>query len=857
MSAIGRAWARVRAACRRAPLDADLDEELRAHLDLATDDYVRRGIVRDEARRLARVRLGSAALARDVHRDARGLPSLDALLYDLRFAMRALRRDRAFTATVVVTLALAVGLNVTVFAVMDTMLFRGFPLVKGNDRLVYLQERNPRTGLGFSYLDFEDWSTQSSSFEAMAFIGGVPVTLADGGGPDVETVGATVSTNLFGLLGVRPMLGRDFAPGDERPGAPPVVILSYPFWASRFGARTDVIGHTVRVNDAAATVIGVMPAGFAFPEQKDLWMPLAHTPALRQRGGLGGHVGVGRLAPGATVASARADIETIASRLAAAYPATNRGVVPRVETHAQFVVGPDAATIYGTLWGAAWFVLLIACANLANLQLARARRRSDELTTRIALGAGRWRLTRQASIESLLLAGVGGAVAWWIAKSSVHAWAVTTASPYQILDYTIDARTLAYLVGTSMLAAVLCSMSPIGYVLRLDIHGVLKGYSRGTTPGRRAHRPPALMAAQMALAIVLLAGAGVLARSLVNIVDAATGVRDPAHVLIGMAALPRRTYSAPSARLAYVNRLESRLKEVPGVDAVSFASAVPVDSGRLQTFETDETAGRPDVINSVQFLSVGTDYFRVLGARVMTGRPFDDADDATHARVAIVNESFASAYWPGEQPVGKRLRTTGTNQPGEWRTVVGVVSNIMQGDAVRQQFKPLVYLPLLQDAPARPFLLLRTRVSPDDVADVVQAEARMLDPDVALKGVATLAASFGFDRDRMDLEHAELGKYAGVAPVFAAIALLLAAVGLYAVVASAVGQRTREIGVRMALGAAARDIWRAVLRDGMRPMIAGVPAGLAASLAVDQMLRSQLVGVSPSDPVTLGAALAL
>ena len=784
---------------------------------------------------------------------------LEGLVYDLRFALRALRRDRGFTIAAIAMLALAIGLNVTVFAVMNTMLFRGFPLVKQNNRLVYLQEHFPSGQCCTSYPDYEDWRAQAHSFEDLAFVSGKSIVFQSGKGRAANIVTALLTSNTFGLLGVRPVLGRDFTPADEIPGAPPAVILSYDFWASRFDKRPDVVGMTVHVNSAPATVIGVMPEGFAFPEQHDLWMPLELTTQLQQRGP-GGYMAVGRLRDGVSIQQARAELNGINRRLEAEYPATNRGVVPRVDNYSQFFVGPDAGIIYGSLWAAAWFVLLIACANLANLATARAMGKQHDFSVRLALGASQARMVRQILAESLTLATVAGALGWWIAKGSVHTWAVETASRFQILDYHIDSGTLAYLIAVSIAATILFSLAPIANLLRLRSHGALKGEVRGATQSRGGKRLAAiLVAVQMALAIVLLAGAGVLARSLWKVVGAATGVRDPQNVLTGLINLAPGEYTTPAAMLAYFDKVEAQLRNIPGVEQESVASSIPVNFGDLRTFEIE---GRPGGAGSAQFFLVGSDYFQLLGAAPVTGRDFNHGDDAASLPVAIVNQAFAAANWPGQQPLGERIRPQDGSQTGQELTVVGVVPNIMQGDPTRQRFLPLVYLPFRQNPTGRAhnsdaegaegaYFLARTGVPPAQLEAAVRAAIQKLDPDVTLQEFGTLQASFAFRRDRMDLEHAEMGKHAAVAPIFAIIALLLAAIGLYAVISHAVSQRTKEIGVRMAIGAAAADIRALIFRDGMSPVALGVILGLAASFAVNRILQSQLVGVSPDDPVTL------
>ena len=590
-------------------------------------------------------------------------------------------------------------------------------------------------------------------------------------------------------------------------------------------------------------------------------MPVSRTSEWLQRGPTpGGFMVVGRLKPNTSLEVARAELETINRRLEASYPATNRGVIPWVATYSQIVSGPDAPMIWASLWVGAWLVLLIACANLANLTLLRTIGRWREFSTRIALGAGQGRMIRQILTECLMLASVAGALAWWITNWSVRWWAAATASRYQVLDYTVGAGTLGYLVAITVTAALLLSLAPIGKVLQLGVIGALKGDSRGVTQGLRGkHLAEGLVAAQMALAIVLLSGAGILVRSLVNIVGAETGVHDPTSILVGSTRLPSDKFSSPESRLSYFERLETRLQTIPGIAERSLASTIPVKSAGLRTFEIEGRISTADGEESVAVVRAGSGYFRVLGVSVISGRDFNDGDHASAPPVAIVNESFAAKFLPGEQPLGKRLRARDRSTNAEWRVVTGVVPNIMQGDPTRQNFKPLVYVPFRQEAStSSAYLLVRTSLPPAQVAQAVRSEVQAVDPDVHLANFTTLEASFAFDRDSMDAAHSELGKHVTVAPTFAAIAVVLAAIGLYAIIAHSIGQRTKEFAVRMAIGAAAEDIRWMVLRDGMAPVAVGVIAGLAASLGVNRLLQSQLVGVSPSDAVSMaGASLGL
>jgi predicted permease len=786
-----------------------------------------------------------------VFRDKRRLTWLDSLAFDLRLAWRGLRRDRGFALTAIATLAVAIALNVAIFTVRDAMLFRGLPLATRSDRLVYLAMRTP-TDLACCpgpvlYTDFEAWRTQARAFDGVAFgRRGEPITFRAGDGRLIDMMVARRSANTFGLLGVAPILGRDFVAGDEVRGAPAVAIVSHEFWETRLGRRTDIVGLAVHINGAPASIVGVMPAGFALVYAQDIYMPLSGAP------GVEGEV-VGRLRDGATLEAARAELDTITRGLQAADPARRRGV-PTVQTYAQAHVAADAPRIYGSLWAGAWLVLLIACANLANLTLVRTIGRGREFSTRIALGAGSSRMARQMLMESLLLAGVAAVLAWGLITWSVRTWAELTASRYLALDYSITAGTLAYTVTLACAAAILIALLPIARVMRTGVNDTLKGDARGVTQGLRTTRlTGALVAGQVALAMVLLLGAGVLVRSFENIVGADTGVRDAGHVTVGLLGLPSDKYQDAEARTHFFDRLDTRLRTIAGSDEVSIASTIPTRGVPQRRIEVGGRPSPPENGELAQVMTAGTNYFRTMGRPTIAGRDFTAADDLAAPGVVIVNERFSDEYWPGDQALGKRLRMVDGNAPGHWRTVIGIAPNIMQGDATRQRFKPVIYLPFRQQPSARAFVFVRASRPSHHVAQAVLDEVRRLDGDVITEDFSSLNARLAFDRDWMDLEHADLGKHAAIAPVFAVVALVLAAVGLVAVIAHSVSQRTKEIGVRMAIGAATRDIARMIVREGMRPVAIGLCAGLLAAVGANRVLESQLVGVSPYDPLTMAA----
>ncbi len=491
---------RIRSLFQRKKSEQDLQDELQFHIDQQTQRHIARGLSPEQAQRTARREMYGVEAVKDACRDARGIQWIDDAIGDMRYAARTLRRSPGFAAVAILTLALGIGVNATVFTVTNAVLFKGFPSVVSNDRILYIDGRKTERGCCLSEPDFEDWQAQARSFEGMAIANGVTLTLADKNLAEV-LFAAQVSANAFKVIGQRPIIGRDFAASDEAPGAAPVAILSYDLWERRYGKDPAIIGHTIRMggfvagsatstnapyNLAPTTIIGVMARGFSFPFTETLWIPLVRTPRLEQRDARGLWFAFGRLVDGVTVDGARAELDTIGRRLASAYPLTNHDVRPSARTFKEFWGGPNATLIYGSLWGAVGFVLLIACANLANLLLARAMSRSRELSVRIALGAGRWRIMRQLLIESVMLSAIGGAVGWWIAAWGVRLY-VLAQPPSINFDYAMDYRVLAYLLAISAGTGLLFGIAPASQLSTLDVNATLKDGGRGATGRRGRH----------------------------------------------------------------------------------------------------------------------------------------------------------------------------------------------------------------------------------------------------------------------------------------------------------------------------------------------------------------------------------
>lgn len=839
--------------------DGELSVELESHLQMLAEDNVRSGMSPEQAARNARLAFGAPEAVKENCRDRRGFPLLEALWRDLRYSVNTLRKSPGFTAVAVMMLALGIGVNAAVFTLTNAVLFRGFRLVDRNDRILYIHSERNGQYSGVSYPDFEDWRTQAKSFDGMGTVADLRITLNDQSGFTERYTATRITANAFRLLGQNPIIGRDFASSDAIPGAAPVAILSYGFWVRRFGKDPAIIGQTLQINGTPPTiVIGVMPAGFSFPQNQDLWIPLVPTPDLQRRDARTLWFVFGRMADGATIESARAELETIGSRLANAYPRTNQAQVPRPHTFAEFFIGPSATMMYGAMWGAVVFVLLIACANLANLLLARAIGRFRDVSVRMALGAGRWRIIRQLLIESVLLAAIGGFCGWWIAKWGVHVYELATNPAVgewrrDLLDYSMDYHVLAYVMAISIGTGLLFGLAPALRFTRLDLNTVLKDGGHAATGGGRVNRLSSLLViGEVALAVALLTGAGVMIRSFLNIYTADIGARtaDMREMLLH---LPEAKYPHRDEQISFVDSLKTRLEAIPGVESASIglppAGGIP---GRrpyeLAGIGPVDEQGRP----TITVVTIGPDYFRTLGATVLSGREFNKFDGVWGVPAAVVNQRFATQHWPGENAVGHRLRLFDERTPEAWLTVVGVVSNVVY-DANRQEITPLVYMPYYGQRPrdGDMWVLVRTPLPAGKLVTAFRRVINSLDRDAVI-----WLGPYDFDDRATGGPYGNIRTHTVLFLIFAALALILASIGLYAVIARSVSKRTQEIGVRMAVGATARDILHLVFTERMLQVSIGLTIGLLGSFAVNRILESELVQVSPADPITLCFAAA-
>ncbi len=770
------------------------------------------------------------------------------LLTDIRVGLRTLAKNPGFTIIAVLALALGIGVNAAVFAIANGVLFRGIPFV--SDRILYISTKNPARGRnsdGVSDPDFRDYRSQSKSFNAFGAFRFNVVNVSDKFNTPTRYNLATITANAFSMIGQKPVIGRDFTADDEKPGASPVVILGYGVWENRFGKRPEIIGQEIRINDEAATVIGVMQRDLKFPVDSDMWRPLVPGPNSEKREDRGLSV-FAELAPGATQKSAIVEMEGIGRNLEQAFAASNKGVIPVIHTFSEENNDPDTWMLIAALMGAVSFVLLIACANVANLLLARAVDRSREISIRIAIGSGRWRIIRQLLVESVMLSILGGLLGWVIAivflrvfdtqvRDQIPAW----------MNFWMDYRGFAYLAAISIGTGLLFGLVPALKLSRLDLNRSLKDGGWGSSGGLRGkYLSGLLVIVEMALAVVLLSGAGLMIRSFVNIYRVKTGVNEK-NVLVMRMFLPQARYPNGPQRIAFHERLKARLDALPGVEASTIANTMPTGGAAQFPFELENgPPSDPEHRPSISLLSIGLDYFRVMDVRILRGRTFNAVDGVEgQPPVVIVNQLFADKFWPGEDAIGKRFRLFAANNPEDWLTVVGIVPAILQNGITARGMRPVIYVPYRQKPMSDMALMARTVVPPSTLAEAFRREVQSVDNDLALYNLRTLEERFAQNYWAQKI-------FVGLFGFFAGIALTLASIGLYAVIAHSVSQRTQEIGVRMALGASAGEVLRLVFRQGVGQMAIGLGVGLAAAVGLTKALTSLMVDVTSTDPVTLG-----
>ena len=851
MANLRRFVARLRALFRGGDLDRDFAEEMAAHLEMATEENVRNGMSRDEARRQAALRLGGATSLAGQHRDVRGFRPLDEIGQDLRFAIRLMRKERWVSAAAIAAIALGIGANALGFTIINAAFIRSFSFDRAEE--LHAISWRPTNGrrLPSSALDLEDWRN-AASFSGVGASSFGAINISDDQAAPEQTQGARVTANLFDVLHQQPLLGRNFVEGEDRPGAAPVVIIGYDIWKNRFNRDTGVIGRTLRINGSAATIIGVMPERMKFPENagSELWVPFVPTEAQRSR-----DVRVlsvfGRLAPGATKQQATAEIDGIAQRILKDHQELTKSAIGgQVETlHERFLNGA-APRMFIVIMGAVIFVLLIACANVANLLLSRAMYRSREVAVRHSLGATRSRIVRQLLIESILLSSLGGIAGLALAAFGLREFDAAiqaSGAPYW-LRFTIDLRVLFYVVAVCVATGVLFGLAPALHISRDGQLDTLKEGARGSTGSRRTRRlASAMVVAELALTIVLLCGAGLMLRSFNALYAVDPGFKVDGLARLGMQ-LPPSNYPTPEARLRFFDQLLPKIETIPGVQSAAFTTSVPPRDDEQWRFEVDGRRYAEDEARPwTGTVSITPGYFNVLGVSIARGRNFTDSDGMPGAETIVIAQVFADRYFPGEDPIGRRIRfmpRDDEKEPQPWRTVIGVVASFRQGDDSEAFRSPVAYLPFRQVAPRTASLIVRSALLPNSVMSAVRSAVQPIDPDQPVFTIQTIAAILAFERSIYRI-------FATLFGVLAAIGLLLSAIGVYGVIAYAVTQRTQEIGVRMAIGAGRWDVSWLFLRRGLIQLGIALAIGLPASLAIGVVAQFRLVEVEPTDPITL------
>ncbi len=843
--------------------EEELDEEVQSHLRMAVQERMEQGETAEQARDSAVREFGNVTLVKEVTRDVWGLRWLETLLQDLRYGARQLRRNPGFTAVAVLTLALGIGANTTIFSVTNALLFRAPAGIERPDRLVLLFRRfaRNRVEMNVSYPNFRDWRDQNRAFSGLAAHKTIWLGLsAEGESGRVQ--GAMVSGNYFDVLGVRPALGRTFLPEEDRiPGAYPVAVVSYGLWNRRFGSDPGLVGRKIRISGHAFTVIGVAPRGFkgtVVGESPEIWVPMmmaAQVAPPNWQGWMGKRNWsmvqvIGRVKPGVSLEQAQANMDTVARQLEQAYPRENRGLgivlLPKITLYPW-----ERAKVveFGALLTAVvGLVLLIACANVANLLLARAATRQKEMAVRLTIGASRARLIFQLLTESMLLALMGGTLGRLLAN-----WGADILSKVAVRstflpggDFSPDGRVLSFTVLLSILTGLAFGSAPAWQACSVNPSPALKEAAR-TLGSPRSRLQGVLVIAQIAASLVLLTGAGLLLRTLKNYLAVNPGF-EMKNILDVSLDLDLAGYSETQGR-SFCQRLVGGVRALPGVESASLADGAPIAGGTNETTVLDYGQGRilGESDLRVKLVAVTPGYFRTLGIRLVAGRDFAEEDTAQAPRVAVINETMAQRLWPGENAFGKRFATSQSGGP--YFQVVGVAKD-MRVEALGEAPGLAMFVPFAQEYQAGMTLLVRTATDPMALLPAIRREVQSQDKNLPVFDVTTLREAVGTTLNQQKL-------YATLIGSFALVALVLAAIGIYGVISYSVARRTHEIGVRMALGAERSDVLRLVVGHGMVLTLVGMAIGLAGAFGATRVLSTLLFGVRLTDLVTFAGVSTL
>lgn len=862
MSVLRRFFLRLLNVVRPERAEPDLAREVSSHLTLLEDEFTRRGMSAEDARLAAR-RAFRGEQAKDRHRDSRSVMWLDDFRRDLQYAARTLRRSPLFTAIAVVTLALGVGGNATIFSVVNAVLLQPLPWADPDHTVMIWSRWNAYDKTWVADGEVNGYRRENRTMTEIAAWDVTAVNLTDHGDPE-RVPAEDVTANTFSTFGVAPMLGRVFSEVEDRPNGPKVVILSAGLWQRRYGGDPAIVGRMVQIDGQSYQVVGVMPAGFVLPTDfrhstpSVLWLPIGWDSASTDHGGHG-LFAAGRLKPGATVAQAQDDFHRMVRGWIAQglYP-PQMGFDTVLLSARDDVVGGVRGAIW-LLFGAVGFLLLIACANVANLLLARAEMRQREIGLRTALGAGTWRVVRQLMTENLLLAGISACVAALIVWAGVRvlAWWNPSTIP-RVAAVQVDARVLAFTAILALATTVVFGMAPAAHLLRSGVTERLKDTSRTTTTSGRAFRQ-GLVVAEMALSVVLLTGAGLMLRTLWSLQHIDLGFR-PTGVLTMRVTLPAVAYKTPDAVVAFYDRLLGDVRTTPGVVAAGAARSLPLaatigDWGAV----VDGYTPPPGDTAKGDWEIVTEGYIEAMGETVVRGRSLSSADNANSQLVGLINEEMARRYWNGRDPLGGRFRLS-RRVPFPWVTVVGIVKDVRH-NGVTSSTKEKFYIPQSQwsraafqiddqNPPVNPIrsmtLVIKSAGDPSSLTASVRADVHRLDPNLPVSDVRTMN----------DVVGAALStpRFTGMLlSIFAGLALILSASGIYGVLSFLVSRRTREIGIRVAMGAGRLEVLKLIMSGGVSFALMGIGFGLLMAVGITRVLRGLLYGVTPIDPATFAA----
>jgi predicted permease len=839
-----RIRARLRPLVNRRRSESELEEEMQFHLDAEIEERVRRGMSVERARTSALRDFGGVARFTEEVRDAWGTRLLDEVTRDVRYGVRALRRAPVFTGVAVFTIALGVAAATTIVSVVDAVL-RPLPYAD-SDALMAVVTTYRGSDDATSALDFVDWRREAKSFSGLSAIGADPMTITGGGDPERVTA-ATVSANLFATLRAQPVAGRTFRVGEDSATAPKVVVIGEALWRRRYSADPNVVGTAMVLDGQPHTIVGVIGHDVAYPADADIYVPLIFPKDDLDEGNRGARYYdiVGRLAPGASVNQARAEMRTITSQIAAAHPAADVGISARVTPLLEEMVGGFQRPLL-VLLAAAGVLLLIACANVANLLLVRSASRDGELAVRTALGAARARLVRQLATEAMVPFLAGGALGAALATLGVKVFAGAAGQTVpRLANAGLDATALSFALAATLLTGLVFGVLPALKFARLNVSGTLRAVGRsnlGSTSRRRARTM--IVGSEVALAVALLAVAGLVVRSFRQLMSVDPGFRRDGVVTFRLE-LPRDRYADAPAIRGFTARLDDRVRALPGVQTSGRILRAPLSSYNFNVGFTVD--GRPVTTGerkpAVQVRLASPGYFETMGIKLVRGRLISDRDTEKAPQVVLINRSMARVHFAGEEPIGKRIwlgwEEDGVRRGGE---IVGVVDDVRQFGLERPA-EPEMYIPYDQSPTRQMTVVARTSASPDAVFAAARAALRELDANLPLFELRTLEQRFKDSAARPRLYMALLSTFAGVA-------VLLAAIGLYGVVSYAVRQQTHELGVRLALGASRADVVRLVVGNSLKVTLAGATLGTIAALAASRSLRAMLFGVSATDPLT-------